>query len=220
MDGVKHGLDSPDSGRISAESGDVEFGEGFMIETATLKTIVMVLFGLTILWLVKILVKQEFETLVRALVVAVLLGGAFLFLQTTKLERISWKTIRNQVLPPKDIPLVYTIDEKSRLGEGYVRYIFEEPGPKINVVMDANGKKFQIKDIEPVNRVLEALGLPHVTSGAQEQVSITGKLSDANIYRWEGYPRGLLVLELALCQNKVGLERYHCVAAITIRNRS
>lgn len=191
-----------------------------MIETATLKTIVMVLFGLTILWLVKILVKQEFETLIRALVVAVCLGGAFLYLQTTKLERISWKTIRNQVFPSKDIPLVYTVDESTRLGAGYVRYIFEEPGPKVNLTMDSNGKNFQIKDIEPVNRVLETLGLPHISSGAREQISITGKISDVNIYRWEDYPRGLLIIELSLCQNKVGLERYHCIAGITIRNGS
>ena len=191
-----------------------------MIETATLKTIVMVLFGLTILWLVKILVKQEYETLARALVVAVLLGGAFLFLQTTKFDRISLKMIRNQVFPSKDIPLVYTVDENSRFGAGYTRYVFEEPGPKVNVTMDSNGKNFQIKDIEPVNRVLEALGLPHISSGAREQISITGKLSDVNIYRWEDYPRGLLILELSLCQNKAGLERYHCIAGITIRSGS
>jgi len=191
-----------------------------MIETATLKTIVMVLFGLTILWLVKILIKQEFETLARALVAAVLLGGAFLFLQTTKLDRISLKMIHHQVFPSKDIPLVYTVDENSRFGAGYTRYVFEEPGPKVNVTMDANGKNFQIKDIEPVNRVLETLGLPHISSGAREQVSITGKLSDVNTYRWEDYPRGLLILELSLCQNKAGLERYHCIAGITIRSGS
>jgi len=191
-----------------------------MIETATLKTIVMVLFGLTILWLVKILIKQEFETLARALVAAVLLGGAFLFLQTTKLDRISLKMIRHQVFPSKDIPLVYTVDENSRFGAGYTRYVFEEPGPKVNVTMDANGKNFQIKDIEPVNRVLETLGLPHISSGAREQISITGKLSDVNTYRWEDYPRGLLILELSLCQNKAGLERYHCIAGITIRSGS
>jgi len=191
-----------------------------MVETATLKTIVMVLFGLTIIWLVKILVKQEFETLARALVAAVCLGGAFLLLQSTKLERISWKTIRNQILPAKDIPLVYTVDENSRFGAGYTRYVFEEPGPKVNVSMGANGKNFEIKDVEPVNRVLDALGLPHVSSGAREQISITGKLSDVNTYRWEDYPRGLLILELSLCQNKAGLERYHCIAAITIRNGS
>lgn len=201
-----------------------------MIATTTLKTILMVLFGLTIVWLIKISIKQEFETLVRALIVAVLLGGALFFLQHTKLETISWKNIKQTVFPEKELGLAYVKDE-GRQGEmRYVRYTFPAPtgqegsllgiGPRLKLTMDPNGRNYNITDIEPVNRVLAHLGLPKVKSGIKELSSITGRLSDVNYYRWDDYEGGVLTIERGLCQNKNSLERYHCVVSITVQTRS
>jgi len=200
-----------------------------MIATTTLKTILMVLFGLTIVWLIKILIKQEFETLVRALIVAVLLGGALFFLQQTKLETISWKNIKQTVFPEKDLGLAYVKDE-GRQGEmRYVRYTFPAPtgqegsllgvGPHLKLTLDPNGRNYHITDIEPVNRVLAYLGLPKVKTGVKELAAITGQLSDVNHYKWDDYERGVLIIERGLCQNKDSLERYHCVVSITVKDR-
>jgi hypothetical protein len=201
-----------------------------MIATTTLKTIVMVLFGLTIVWLVKILIKQESETLVRALIVAVLFGGAFFFLQKTKLETISWKDIKQTVFPEKDLALAYVKDEGRTSGAKYVRYTFPAPtgqegsllgvGPRLKLTLDSNGRNYHITDIEPVNRILTYLGLPEVKTGVKELAAITGRLTDVNYYRWEDYDGRILTIERGLCQNKNGLERYNCVVSITIQDKS
>ena len=200
-----------------------------MIATTTLRTILMVLFGLTIVWLIKISIKQEFETLVRALIVAVLLGGALFFLQQTKLETISWKNIKQTVFPEKDLGLAYVKDEGRQGGMRYVRYTFPAPtgqegsllgvGPRLKLTMDPNGRSYNITDIEPVNRVLASLGLPKVKSGIKELASITGRLSDVDSYRWDDYEGGVLTIERGLCQNKNSLERYHCIVSITVQTR-
>ncbi len=200
-----------------------------MIETASLKTIVLVLFGLTIVWLIKIVIKQEFENLFRALIIAVLLGGVFLVLQQTKLEKVSWNNLKQVVFPKKDLGLAYIKDEGRQGDMRYVRYTFPTPtgqegsllgvGPSLKVTMDPNGKNYHITDIEPINRVLADLGLPKVTSGKKELSSITGKISDVNYYRWDDYEGGVLIVERGLCQNKDSLTRYPCIVSITIQNR-
>lgn len=200
-----------------------------MIATTTLKTIVMVLFGLTIVWLVKILIKQEFETLVRALIVAVLFGGALFFLQQTKLETISWKNVKQMVFPEKAMALAYVKDEGRQDATRYVRYTFPVPtgeegsllgiGPQIKLTLDPNGRNYHITNIEPVNRVLTFLGLPKVKTGVKELAAITGRLADVNYYRWEDYDGRILILERGLCQEKNSLERYHCIVSIVVRDR-
>lgn len=201
-----------------------------MIATTTLKTIVMVLFGLTIVWLVKILIKQEFETLVRALIVAVFFGGAFFFLQQTKLETISWKNVKQIVFPEKALAFAY-VKEEGRIGVGrYTRYTFPAPtgeegslfgiGPQIKLIMDPSGRSYNITDVEPVNRVLAYLGLPKVKAGIKELSSITGQLSDVNHYKWDDYEQGVLIIERGLCQNKDSLERYPCIVSITVQTGS
>ena len=201
-----------------------------MIETSTLKTIVMVLFGLTIVWLAKILIKQESETLVRALLTAVFFGGVLLFLQQTKLQTISFRNIKETVFPVKDPVPTFIRDERRRGAETFVQYTFPTPtgqegsllgiGPRLRLTLDPNGRYYHITDVEPINRVLAHLGLPKVASGAKELSSITGKLSDVNYYRWDDYGGGTLTIERGLCQNRDGLERYHCIVSIIIQTGS
>ncbi|HEX2694847.1 MAG TPA: hypothetical protein VHP61_03785 [Acidobacteriota bacterium] len=197
-----------------------------MIATATLRTIVLVLFGLCIIWVLKVVVKREFETLVRALLVTALIGGAFLYLQQTQHPSISWTIIKSDIFPFKERLFTFT-KEESNPGRGprRVRYIFPGPGlegaepgpsPRLKLTLDPNGRHYNITDVVPVNRVLADLGLPPVKSGIRELAAVTGRLSDVNRYRWDDYELGILTIERGLCVNKDGLERYHCLVILTI----
>jgi nicotinic acid mononucleotide adenylyltransferase len=85
--------------------------------------------------------------------------------------------------------------------------------------MDADGKYFHITNIKAINEILSRMGLPQVKKGAQELVSITGSDSHKNLYRWDDYPKGILILERTICKNKQTLETFNCLAAITIRQK-
>lgn len=199
-----------------------------MIATETLRTAVLVLFGLSILWLVKVVVKREFETLTRVLIVMALVGGAYLYLHNTKHPYLSWAILKQDILPGK--PRAYTyLKEESRPGAPrLIRYIFPRPGPegsepgpspKLKLTLDPNGRNYHITDVAPVNEVLTDLGLPAVRSGVRELASISGRLTDVNYYRWDDYELGILTLERGLCNDKNSLERYHCLVSLTIQNR-
>lgn len=199
-----------------------------MIATATLKTIFVVLLGLCVIWIVKILIKREFETLARALVVTALIGGAFLYLQETKLTQITWKSLKRDVFPEEVHPYTYVKQESGPGWARLVRYLFPAPGPegsdpghspKLKLTLDANGRHYNITDIGPVNRVLEDLGLPLVRSGVRELAAVTGRLADVNYYRWDDYDMGILTIERGLCNDKDSLERYHCLVSLTIQSR-
>ena len=199
-----------------------------MIATATLKTVALILFGLSVIWIVKVVVKREFETLARALIVTVLFGGAFIYLQRTEHTSISWAILKSDLFPPKASPHSFVKEELSAGGSRRVRYLFPAPGPegsdpgpspKLKLTLDPNGRNYHITDVEPVNRVLRDLGLPPVKSGVRELAAVTGQLSDVNYYRWEDYELGILTIERGLCQNRDSLERYHCLACLTIQSR-
>ncbi len=199
-----------------------------MIAAATLKTIFLGLFGLSIIWIIKIIVKREFETMIRAILVSVFFGVILLYLNQTRLEMISWKAVRNEIFPRKDVTYTFVKDEGFQGGTKFIHYFFpgpapegEEPGPspKLNLNLDPNGKNYHITDIGPVNAILTRLGLPLVKAGVKELSSFTGRSTDVNHYRWDDYPLGTLTLERGLCQNKDSLERYHCVLYLAIQGR-
>jgi hypothetical protein len=199
-----------------------------MIATETAKTIFLVLFALSILWVVKVVVKREFETLVRALVVTALIGGALLYLQSTKHPSLSWEIIKGDIFPSKERPYSFIKQESGTEGSRFIRYLFPAPGPdgsdsgpspQLKLTLDPNGRNYHITDVGPVNRVLRDLGLPPVKSGVRELSAVTGRLTDVNYYRWDDYELGVLILERGLCNNKDSLERYHCIVSLRIQNR-
>ena len=70
-----------------------------MISTETAKTVVLVLFGLSILWIVVIIVRNDMQTIIRALIVAALLGLGLYYLNQTKLETLSFTAIKEELFP-------------------------------------------------------------------------------------------------------------------------
>jgi len=193
------------------------------MDIGLLKNIIVVLIGLCVIWLIRVLVKKETENILRATLFLVFLGVAFYYLQHTELERLTWGDFKGQVkdtfFPEKMPEYVYEKNESGSAGSRKVVYSFQVPAPRLSLSIDADQKYFHIKDIHPINRTLEYLGLPRVKTAVRELASITGSQRDINLYRWNDYPLGILTIERGLCQDRDRLESYQCILKITIGQR-
>jgi len=189
------------------------------METGTLKTIVTVLLGVCGLWIIIIFFRREFHNLGRVVLVAVLLGGAFFFLQRTSLERITFDAVRRSLFPAKAQDWEYTVEESQWRGEPYTIYIFADLGPRLELKLSRDTKSLDIVSIEPVNVALRYLGLPPVKTGTRELSAITGNVADANSYRWDDYPYAPLIIERGTCHTKSEVETYHCIATLRFRSK-
>jgi hypothetical protein len=190
-----------------------------MIATESAKTIVLILFGLALLWVVVIIVKNDMQTILRALLVAALLGLSLFYLSHTKLEKLSYTAIKNDLFPVK--ARAYTFDRREMTIEGrtITTIVFDEPGPPLSLAMMEGGKYMAIKDVRLVNAVLAYLSLPLVSKGVPELASFTGNTIDADKYRWNDYERGVLVIERGLCRDMTAAQSFPCIARITISGR-
>jgi len=190
---------------------------------ATLKNIVLVLIGLSAIWFIRVVVKRETENLLRSGLLIILLLAAFVYLQGTKAEKITWAGIKQEVkdtfFPEKPPQYVYFKEEGIAGNRRFIRFSFESPGPKLSLVLDSRQKYFNIKDIHSVNRILEYLGLERVKTPVHELASITGSRNDLNLYRWDDYPRGTLMIERGICQDRDRLESYQCIITVTLFSR-
>ncbi len=189
----------------------------------TLKNIVLALIGISVIWLIRILVKKEYENLVRTLLVGALLGGAYVYLQNTTLEKLHFSDLRAQIkdtfFPEKTPNYIFHRDERNDVNGHYIRYFFESPGPKLSLELDPSGKYFNIKDLYSINRILKYLGLPEVNRRVPELVSITGSANDIAHYRWDDYENGILTIIREICQDRDRLESYQCITNILITRR-
>jgi len=190
-----------------------------MVSTETAKTVVLVLFALSVLWVVIIVVKNDMQTIIRALVVTAVMGLSLYYLNQTKLEQISLKDVKEDLFPPKMRDYQFEIREGFIAGSKTVTYVFDDPGPPLALSLVGGGKHMFIKDVGPVNRVLAYLNLPPVAEGVQELASITGKSLDTDKYRWDDYERGILILERGICHDMTSAQSFTCIARITIRSR-
>jgi hypothetical protein len=190
-----------------------------MVATETAKTVVLVLFGLSILWIVVIVVRNDMQTIIRALIVTALLGLGLYYLNQTKLETLSFTAIKQELFPVKSRAYTYNRRDSYDAGRTVTAYIFEDPGPPLSVAMIEGGKHMAIKDIRPVNVVLEYLGLPPVAAGVPELASITGRSLDTDKYRWDDYERGVLLLERGICRDMTSAQSFTCIARITVTAR-
>jgi hypothetical protein len=190
------------------------------MSVAVLRIIIVVLLFLSVVWVVRVVVKKEFENLLRAALVLLALGAVFLYLQSTESETLTLADIRTQirdtVFPEKAPNFVYHKEEGVTGAVNYVRYYFESPGPKLSLRLDPKTQYFHIRDIYSVNRILAYLSLPRVKTAVRELASITGSRNDVNLYRWEDYPHGVLTVERGICQDRDKLESYQCIVSIII----
>lgn len=188
-----------------------------------LRNVVLVLLGLSVIWLIRVLVKRETENLIRSLVVCLIFAGAFLYLKNTQLKTLTLTDIKTQFkntfFPEKPPNYVYHKDEGSDLNGSYIRYFFESPGPKLSLELDPTKKYFHIRDVQSVNRILVYLGLPKVNRAVHELSSITGSPQDTDFYRWDDYELGVLTIIRDICQDRDSLESYQCISNIMITRR-
>jgi hypothetical protein len=190
-----------------------------MIDTATAKTVVLVLFGLSILWIVVIVIKNDMQTILRALLVAALFGLSLYYLNQTKLEKLSFTAIKYDLFPIKTRDYTYEKTEGYVAGRPTAIYVFEDPGPPLGLSMISGGKYMAIKDIRSVNAVLQYLNLPPVTAGVAEMASITGRALDADKFQWDDYERGILIVERGICHEMAGAESFTCIHRIILKAR-
>lgn len=190
-----------------------------MVATETVKTVVLVLFGLCIVWIIIIVVKNDMQTIVRALLVTAVMGLALYFLNQTKLEKLSYSAVKNELFPVKARNYKFEMREGFLAGNPTTTYIFEDPGPPLPQVMMNGGRYMAIKDVRWVNSVLKYLGLPPVAEGVSELDSITHQTIDSDKYRWDNYEKGVLLLERGLCRNMTTAQTFSCIIRITIYSR-
>ncbi len=190
-----------------------------MIATETAKTALLILFGLCILWIVVIIVKNDMQTIVRALIVAALLGLGLYYVNQTKLETLSFTAVKEELFPVKARAYTFNKRESFVAGTSTTSYIFDDPGPPLSLAMTDGGKYMTIKDVRSVNVVLEYLGLPPVAEGVAELASLTGRTIDADKFRWDDYERGVLLLERGICRDMTSAQSFTCIARITVMAR-
>jgi hypothetical protein len=190
-----------------------------MVATETARTVILIFLGLSVFWVIICVVKNDTATIVRALIVMVLLGVVFFYLNQTKLQTLTTKGIKNDLFPPKPIHAVFEKRTAYIANTERTIYTFAEPGPELVLSMEKGGKDLTISDIEPLNRLLEYVGLPLVKTGAVELSTITGSELDNDKYRWEDYELGTLIIEREICRNVTTTSTYPCVSTITIIRR-
>lgn len=190
-----------------------------MIATETARTVVLVLFALSIIWIIVILIKNDMQTIVRAMVVAAVLGLALLFVSKTKLETLSFKAVKSELFPPKEETYSFNKKESYQAGTPTTTYQFPDPGPRLILSMEEGGKNLAVKDIDAVNRVLARLNLPPVSHGVLELAAVTGRTLDADKYVWEDYALGRLIIVRGICRDMTTTGTFPCIVTITVERR-
>jgi len=190
-----------------------------MWETLTLKTVVNILLALSLLWLIKIIFEQDRQNLFKALLASAFFIAALLFIQNKHWEKMTLSDLKKQVFSEKITEYNYRIEKGSAKGIDYIRYIFDEPRPKLSLEIDSHGEYLHISDVSSINKILDILGLPRLSEGVPELSWITGSHSDINQYRWENYPQGTLILKRSLCRDVPKIKSYNCISSITLEKK-
>lgn len=184
----------------------------------TLVNILSVLLLIASIWLLIIILQKRTGYMFRGMIFLLFVLLALIYFQQSDVNKFTISDFRYAFSPKRSFTLNYRKDMDTHQ-DTIARYVFDDPKPRISVSMDANSRYFHITNITAINKILSQLRLPRVSKGAQELVSITGSNSHKNLYRWEDYPRGVLIIERDICKNKTTLETYNCLVTITIRKK-
>lgn len=190
-----------------------------MIATETAKTALLVLFGLCVLWIIVIVVKNDMQTIVRALLVTAVVGLGLYYVNQTKLTKLSFTAVKEELFPVKARAYTFQKREGFVAGRTNTAYIFDDPGPPLSVAMIEGGKYMVIKDLRTVNVVLEYIGLSPVEEAVPELASLTGRTIDADKFRWDDYGPGVLLVERGICRDMTSAQSFTCIARITVTER-
>lgn len=193
-----------------------------MIATETAKTVLLVLFGLCVLWIVVIVVKNDMQTIVRALLVTAIVGLGLYAVNLPKVakhDKISLSILRDEFFPIKRRAYPFQKRDGFVAGRTTTAYIFDDPGPPLSVAMIEGGKYMTIKDLRTVNVILEYVGLPPVEEAVSELAALTGRTLDADKFRWDDYGPGVLLVERGICRDMTSAQSFTCIARITVTAR-
>ena len=182
----------------------------------SLTTAASVLLILAAIWLVILIIKRQHEYIFRAMMIMLILLLGLIFLRQHEAGKLTWSEIKLKIFPAKSVIYDYSIRKADVNGKQLTRYVFKQPQPKLSLRLDTSGTHFHISDLKPINDMLEHLKLPQVKEKVSELASITGNKRDVNLYKWDNYAGGTLIIERALCQNPESLEVYQGVATIRI----
>jgi hypothetical protein len=182
----------------------------------SLTTAASVLLILAAIWLIILIIKRKHEYIFRAMMIMLILLLGLIFLRQFESGKLTLSEIKLKIFPAKPAEYNYTV-RKTSAGRGEeTRYVFNEPQPRLSLRLDSSGTYFNISDLKPINNVLKYLNLPEVKEPVPELVSITNNKRDTNLYRWEYYDGGTLILERVLCQDKKTWEVYQGIATIRV----
>ncbi|MBN1224440.1 MAG: hypothetical protein JXB23_14425 [Candidatus Aminicenantes bacterium] len=183
----------------------------------TLINILSVLLFIASIWILVIIIGKKSGYMFRAMVFFLFVLLALIYLQQSEAKKYTLNDLKLAVFPTSTPNYHYDFVRDD--GDVVARYTFHDPKPRISLSMDPSGKYFHINNTASVNSILDYLKLPRVKSGVKELAFVTGSSYDINLYRWEDYSRGILILERTLCRSKRNLETFICVDRITIKKR-
>jgi hypothetical protein len=187
------------------------------LQLVSLSDIAGIFLIFALLWLVRVLAKKENENIFKAIILLLFFLAVFLYLSQNDSNKLTISDLKNNFFPSKTIKIKYRVERGVVNRNEYIKYVFKKPYPILSVKMDKSGSYFNIVNPESVNKVLRYLDLPEVKKGVPELSSVTGSVYDASQFRWEKYPRGILILEKTLCRSGDSLTMDHCISVITIQ---
>jgi hypothetical protein len=182
----------------------------------SLTTAASILLIIAAVWLIILIIKKQHEYIFRAMMIMLILLLAMIFLRQHEAGTLTMPQLISKIFPKKTPDYIFTISRGYVGLKEEVRYVFQDPKPKLSLQLDKSGTYFNISDIRPINEVLKQLKLPPIEEAVPELAFITKVKMDVNLYRWTDYPLGTLTLERAVCQDKQTLEVYNGIIRITL----
>ncbi len=190
-----------------------------ILEFLTLTRIIGFLLFLASLWMIRIIMNNDRRNFFRGMLLFLFLLLVLLYLNQSDSLKLTIADVRDMVFAPRVLDIQYRLVENAGSSGHITTYFFDAPQPPLSVTLDKNGKHLHLNKPESLNRVLRAIKLPEVETGAKELISITGSQLHASLYRWEDYPLGILTVEKKVYQDRGNLDYYHCIANIQIRRK-
>lgn len=182
----------------------------------SLTTAASVMLILAAIWLIILIIKRQHDYIFRAMMIILILLLGLIFLRQHEAGKLTLPDIKIRLFPGKPVVYNFTVRKAFVGGKQEIRYVFNEPQPRLALRLDPSGGYFHIADLRPINDMLKHLSLPEVKEKVPELASVTGSKKDSNLYRWEDYPDGILIVERTLCQDPDSMEVYQGIARVRI----